>query len=143
MERLTYWCPDGKGGGEWRANVRGTEVKGEEVDRLAAYEDTGLEPEKLKKLVDAIKRQEVVFLVEDRCMKGICIKVDGHWSEITVARLQEIMRAERDNRLVVIPYKAEDDDGPLYLTRLQSLSATEKNAFLMGKWGPKEQEKED
>lgn len=39
MERLTYWCPDGKGGGEWRANVRGTEIIGEEIDRLAAYED--------------------------------------------------------------------------------------------------------
>lgn len=39
MKRLTYWCSDGKGGGEWRANVCGTEVKGEEVDRLAYYEN--------------------------------------------------------------------------------------------------------
>lgn len=71
-------------------------VTREALERLAAYEDTGLEPDKLQKLVDAIKRQEVVFLTEERCMKGICIKVDGHWSEITVARLQEILRAERE-----------------------------------------------
>lgn len=41
MKRMTYWCDDGKGGGEWRANVRGMEVLGAEIDRLAAYEDIG------------------------------------------------------------------------------------------------------
>lgn len=130
MERLTSWMGEHAAVVNHHANY---------IDRLAAYEDTGVEPEKLKKLVDAIKRQEVVFLADDRCMKGICIKVDGYWSEITVARLQEILRAERDNRLVVLPYKAADKDSRFYLTQLQSLSATEKHAFLMGKWGPQKE----
>ena len=44
MERLTYWCGDGAGGGEWRINADGKEYSGPEVDRLAAYESTGQEP---------------------------------------------------------------------------------------------------
>ena len=44
MERLTYWCGDGAGGGEWRINADGKEYSGPEVDRLAAYENTGQEP---------------------------------------------------------------------------------------------------
>lgn len=39
MERLTYWCDDGQGGGEWRVNVNGGEANGPHVDRLAAIED--------------------------------------------------------------------------------------------------------
>lgn len=44
MERLTYWCEDGAGGGEWRINADGKEYSGPGVDRLAAYESTGQEP---------------------------------------------------------------------------------------------------
>ena len=45
MERMTYWCDDGQGGGEWRVNIYGREESGPHVDRLAAYEDSGMEPE--------------------------------------------------------------------------------------------------
>lgn len=34
MERLTYWCDDGRGGGEWRVNIYGREESGPHVDRL-------------------------------------------------------------------------------------------------------------
>ena len=44
MERMTYWCEDGAGGGEWRINADGKEYSGPGVDRLAAYESTGQEP---------------------------------------------------------------------------------------------------
>ena len=50
MERLTYWCDDGMGGGEYRVNENGTEYSGHSIDRLAAYEDTGLEPEEISGL---------------------------------------------------------------------------------------------
>lgn len=40
MERLTYFD-----GGKWRLKIGDTEYSGEVVDRLAAYEDTVLEPE--------------------------------------------------------------------------------------------------
>ena len=39
MKRLTYWCDDGMGSGEWRVNVKKYEDSGTHVDRLAAIED--------------------------------------------------------------------------------------------------------
>lgn len=47
MERLTYWCDDGMGSGEYRVNENGAEYSGHFIDRLATYEDTGLEPEEV------------------------------------------------------------------------------------------------
>lgn len=45
MKRLTYFD-----GGKWRLKIGDTEYSGETVDRLAAYEETGLEPEKIEQL---------------------------------------------------------------------------------------------
>ena len=42
MERYTYFD-----GGKWRLKIGDTEYSGDWVDRLAAYEETGLEPEEL------------------------------------------------------------------------------------------------
>lgn len=42
MERYTYFD-----GGKWRMRVGDAEYSGKETERLAAYEDTGLEPEEL------------------------------------------------------------------------------------------------
>ena len=52
MERLTYWCDNGHGGGKWfvAIDAEGGEDYGPHVDRLAAYEDTGLEPEEIEQL---------------------------------------------------------------------------------------------
>ena len=47
MERLTYFD-----GGKWRLKIGDTEYSGEAVDRLAAYEGTGLEPEEILSAVD-------------------------------------------------------------------------------------------
>ena len=44
MKRLTYFD-----GGKWRLKIGDTEYSGEVVDRLAAYEETGLEPEDFKR----------------------------------------------------------------------------------------------
>ena len=54
MERLTYWCDDGMGGGEYRANENGSEYSGPSIDRLAAYEDTGLEPQTISEILDSV-----------------------------------------------------------------------------------------
>lgn len=48
--RLTYWCPNEMGAGEWRVNQGGSEISGEAIDRLAAYENSGLEPEDYQQL---------------------------------------------------------------------------------------------
>lgn len=50
MERLTYWCDDGQWGGEWSVNVNCREESGPHIDRLAAYEETGLEPGEIEQL---------------------------------------------------------------------------------------------
>ena len=44
MERYTYFD-----GGKWRLKIGDTEYSGDWVDRLAAYEDTGLKPEDMKR----------------------------------------------------------------------------------------------
>ena len=44
MERYTYFD-----GGKWRIKIGDTEYSGDWVDRLAAYEETGLEPEDMKR----------------------------------------------------------------------------------------------
>ena len=41
MERLTYFKD-----GYWRVNFSGVQYQADFVDRLAAYEDTGLTPER-------------------------------------------------------------------------------------------------
>ena len=48
MERYTYFD-----GGKWRLKIGDTEYSGEVVDRLAAYEETGLEPERIELLIPA------------------------------------------------------------------------------------------
>ena len=52
MERLTYWCDNGRGGGKWfvAIDAEGGEDYGPHVDRLAAYEETGLEPGEIEQL---------------------------------------------------------------------------------------------
>jgi len=53
------------------------------IDRLAAYEDTGLEPEAVEAMKTAIK------------------EFDG----ISIDHLLELVQAEKDGRLVVLPCK--------------------------------------
>lgn len=104
-------------------------VTREALDRLAAYEDTGLEPDKIQKLVDAIRKHEVVFLTKDQCLERMLIKVDGHWTDFTIAELQDFLRAKKEGRLMVLPCKVGDtvwiieEDG-IYRVRVQGISAS-------------------
>lgn len=67
------------------------------VDRLAAYEDTGLEPEEVAKI-----REDV----ENGYMKSTARRYG-----ISVARLRELAQADREGRCVVIhPNSVTDDD---------------------------------
>ena len=54
MERYTYFD-----GGKWRLKIGDTEYSGDWVDRLSAYEETGLEPEEL---AQAKKKGRLVVL---------------------------------------------------------------------------------
>ena len=72
MKRLTYFD-----GGKWRLKIGDTEYSGKAVDRLAAYEDTGLEPETISKIRD------------------IVLDISGD-----LDRLRELAQAHKENRVL-------------------------------------------
>ena len=74
MERYTYFD-----GGKWRLKIGDTEYSGDWVDRLAAYEETRLEPEDMKKAFN-----------EDSTLK-----LAGQILGVTPARLRELAQAYR------------------------------------------------
>ena len=85
MERLTYWCDNGHGDGKWfvAIDAEGGEDYGPHIERLAAYEDTGLEPEDLKRAFN-----------ED----GV-LKLAGQALGITPERLRELVQADKDGKI--------------------------------------------
>ena len=79
MERLTKIYPSGAWG-----------ITGELDDailRLAAYEETGLEPEDIKQV----------------CTEEAILKLAGQLLGITPDRLRELAEADREGRCVVLP----------------------------------------
>lgn len=62
------------------------------LERLAAYEDTGLEPEVFKKVFN----------------EDAILKLAGQVLDVAPGRLRELARAEKDGRLVVLPCKIGD-----------------------------------
>lgn len=89
MERYTY-----QDGGKWRMRIGDTEYSGKAVDRLAAYEDTDLEPEDVVKI-----KQDV----EDGYIKSTARRYG-----IDVSRLRELAQADREGRCVVLPCKTKE-----------------------------------
>ena len=86
MERLT--CFDG---GKWRLKIGDTEYSGKVADRLATYEDTGLEPEDIKRAFN----------------EAAVLKLAGQALGITPDRLRELAQADREGRCVVLPAKPD------------------------------------
>ena len=84
MERLTYFKD-----GYWRVNFSGVQYQADFVDRLAAYEDTGLTPEEIK-----------APFTEDT-MINLAAQALG----VEPSRLREIAEADKDGRCVVLPCK--------------------------------------
>lgn len=72
----------------------GCEFKDEICDRLAAYEDTGLEPES----VEALKLS----------MMGKAISEITEFDGLPIGRLRELAEADKDERVVVLPCKPGD-----------------------------------
>ena len=85
MERLTYFD-----GGKWRLKIGDTEYSGKAVDRLAAYEDTGLEP----KDIVALTRHPDFAIADYYKSLGL-----------TMERITELAQADREGRCVVLPCK--------------------------------------
>ena len=68
--------------------------------RLAAYEDTGMEPEEIERIVDAYGRGHTLRTESAERLEIV--------REIKTDRLRELMQAEQDGRLVVLLCKDSD-----------------------------------
>ena len=91
MERLTYFKD-----GYWRVNFSGVQYQADFVDRLAAYEDTGLTPEEV---LPKDKADEIALkLMRLADLERLC----------SYDRLRELAEADKDGRCVVLPCKVGD-----------------------------------
>ena len=85
MERLTYFE-----NGHWRLKINSVVYSEFDfVDRLAAYEDTGLTPES----VEALKLS----------MMGKAISEIKEFNGLPVDRLRELAEADKEGRVAVLP----------------------------------------
>ena len=87
MERYTYFDS-----GKFRLKIDDTEYSGDWVDRLAAYEETRLEPEDMKKAFN----------------EDATLKLAGQALGMSPDRLRELAQAEKTWRLVVLPCDVGD-----------------------------------
>ena len=90
MERLTYFKD-----GYWRVNFSGVQYQADFVDRLAAYEDTGLYPESVEEL--------------KLSMMGKAISEITEFDGLPIDRLRELAEADKDGRVVVLPCRQGDE----------------------------------
>ena len=93
MERLTYRDKDGFP----MMKKRGGLKKGG-VERLAAYEDTGLEPEEAKRMSNILMDVGIDYNCSWEYVKN--------W--LLDDRLRELAEADKDGRVVVLPCKVGD-----------------------------------
>ena len=97
MERLTTYRKDGRAAisnNDGATPLEQTMKIPKAIDRLAAYEDTGLEPEEIEKAMDIVKSAVSAF------------------EDFGVDRLAELAQADREGRCVVLPEGGcEDKDG--------------------------------
>ena len=87
MERYTYFD-----GGKWRLKIGDTEYSGDWVDRIAAYEETGPEPEDMKRAFN----------------EDAILKLAGQVLGVSSDRLRELAQAKKEGRLVVLPCDVGD-----------------------------------
>lgn len=121
MERLTERYGDGYIAIKGCATAyEGIERKGtpasNAIVRLAAYEDTGLEPEEVTELVRP-KTVEIARLLEKMCEEG------------SAQHMLELFQAEKDGRLAVLPCKVGDT---LYYTLSGRIIETKVRTFFIG-----------
>ena len=134
MERLTYRYADGEAWASiYKVSACGEhECKGPIIERLAAYEDTGMTPEE----IDALQKREqglAEMLVNVSC-----------GCAVSYSRLAELAQAEKDGRLVVLPCKPDEvfyqwkkgDDYPS-VSRFEGVEISEDGeiTYPMKRWG--------
>lgn len=117
MERVTLREKDGNiailniqwGGekiGEFRLTKRELQALNYALERLAAYEDTGMRPEEINTAKEALMGRELARIVE----------FDG----IPIERLIELAKAEKDNALLKPEQLLELDGQPVWVVNSES-----------------------
>ena len=86
MKRLTINYPDG--------TIQGTGTLDDIILRLAAYEDTGLEPEEAEACKVALMGKTLAEIKE----------IEG----LSIERMKELAKAEAEDRLLILPCKVGD-----------------------------------
>ena len=107
MERLTYQdkdggvvCPGERNSANGSYDIWDEEGLIQQINRLAAYEDTGLTPEEIERVVDAYGRGHTLRTESAERLEIV--------REIKTDRLRELAKAEKDERLEVLPCKVGD-----------------------------------
>lgn len=112
MKRLTYYHMKGSENDGYYLKPGVT--RAEAIDRLAAYEDTGMMPEEVNAVIHALMGKTLSEIVE----------FDG----VPIARLQELAQADKEGRVVVLPCKPgeywRDEDGERVLIGTVSFCKT-------------------
>lgn len=95
MNRLTIRNSDGAWDVPLRNDDDGAYIPSQEIiDRLAAYEDTGLEPEEVEACKVALMGKSLAEIEE----------IEG----ISVERMKDLAKAEAEDKLLVLPCKVGD-----------------------------------
>ena len=104
--------------------------------RLAAYEDSGLEPEEIERIVDAYGRVHTLRTESAERLEIV--------REIKADRLRELVQAEQDGRLVVLPCNVGDTVFQVdYMTHSEALKSgvpQSKDTYQNRKYGRKRAE---
>lgn len=115
MERATHIGKDGwyinganvaavfhSGTGEIR-------MRGKDIDRLAAYEETGLEPEEIISAVDTAKIAYVLHELNAYMARIVCAlhELNAYKELGPIDRLRELKQANDEGRCVVLPAKPD------------------------------------
>ena len=91
MDRLTYRDKDGmammKERGDWKSGG---------IDRLAAYEDSGLEP---KDIISAVDMAKIACALHE---------LNAYKDLGPIDHIRDLIKAEQDGRLVALPCKVGD-----------------------------------
>jgi DNA-binding transcriptional ArsR family regulator len=110
MDRLTkraeYNCACWNGNQDYTTHKRYLEL----LDRLAAYEDTGLSPEEVTKLAQEIEalKKSVDQLYADTKFFKMLEKKGKIDIDATIAKVDKWAKAEQEGRLVILQRKPND-----------------------------------
>lgn len=89
-------------------------ISQETIDRLAAYEDTGLEPEE----VAAFDRLVALYVEAGLDKNFVLACIEATKAGMTIDRLRELAEADREGRCVVLDGKSRDKELIRKLVRL-------------------------